>query len=86
MGFTILDSIKLKIAEGLSQAIGNNVDGKDIMVNLDELMDDKLGKEMSEMLQRGVVTTTLLEMLEGLWEEDRGAMLAFIKDRYKEEL
>ncbi len=64
-----------------AKAIDKKINGREIGKKLDEEMDKQLGKK-SEKIQRGSITNLLLEILEGLWEEDLNAFKAYLKRRY----
>jgi len=65
----ILKSIRNNLAFIGAKALDNKIDGRDIGARLDEQMDKELGNK-SEKIQRGPFTNLLLEIIEGLWEED----------------
>ena len=73
MGFK--ESIRNKFLEAAGEAVDKSVDGREITQKLDAQLDAQVGEKTSEKLQRGPFTNLLLEMTEGLWQEDLGALI-----------
>jgi len=66
---SLIKSLRNNLAFIGSKALDNKIDGRDITMKLDAQMDAELGNK-SEPIQRGPFTNLLLEMVEGLWDED----------------
>ena len=64
-----------------TKAIDKRVDGREIGKGIDQEMDKALGKK-SEKIQRGPMTNLLLEILEGLWNEEPNSLRLYLQERY----
>jgi len=82
---TFLGGMKGKIVFLMAQAINKDLRGMDITSKLDDTLDREFGEQSSEKIQRGPLTNFLLEMVEGLWEEDKKELLQHIES-WKESL
>lgn len=71
-----------KLVEILVDAIDKKVDGKELTKEIDKQLDKKLNVKTSEKIQRGPLSNLLLEMLEGLWEEDLSELKKYLRLRY----
>jgi len=58
----------------ISKALDRKINGADLTRKLDKELDAQLGENVSERMQRGLITNTLIEMLIGLWEENPGKL------------
>ncbi|MFQ5976103.1 MAG: hypothetical protein ACE5J5_07310 [Candidatus Hydrothermarchaeales archaeon] len=54
----------------VTKAVDKKVDLKQAAIELDTKTDEKIGEKASEKIQRDPVTNSLLEFIEGLWNED----------------
>ena len=79
----ILQEVRSKLAVVVAEAIDKKVNGKDITRQIDKELDARLGEKASERIQRGALTNLLLEMIEGLWEEEENFLRMYVKERYK---
>jgi hypothetical protein len=66
-----LNAVKNNFILLSSVAIEKKIDGREITEKLDKALDEKLGKKVSEKMQRGPITNLLFEMLEGLYSENK---------------
>lgn len=73
---TVKEALRNKILEAVVNAAGEEIDGREVTKNFDKLLDEKFGEGTSEKIQRGAMTDFLLEMVEGLFDEDRNALIA----------
>ena len=76
----MIQQIRNKFVEIVAHAVDEKVDGKDITRKLDQELDAKLGPLTSERIQRGVITNLLLEMLQGLWDENPEELKIYVSD------
>ncbi len=77
----IAQIIKGNIAFALSKAVKKKVDGKLIGQDLDKKLDQNLGSKASEKIQRGPLTDIVLDILEGLWEENPDSLAFQLRHR-----
>lgn len=73
--------LKDKLILMISEIVDKKIDAKAAARELDKQLDEKL-PGASERLQRGVITSILCELLEGLWEEDMEAWEFYLRQRY----
>ena len=77
-----LQGIRDKLIGSVADIIDKRVDAKEVGKKLDEELDKRIGSGASEKIQRGLLTSTLLEILEGLWEEEPNSLRLYLQDRY----
>ena len=76
-----IESLRNNTAFVLAKAIDKGIDGREIGKKLDKSMDKEL-KGKSEKIQRGPITNLLLELIEGLWDEDLKSLHSYLRERY----
>ena len=64
-------NIKVRLAAILATAILKRLDFEAIGKNLDLEMDKYLGERVSEKIQRGPITSSIIYLLRGLWAENK---------------
>ena len=65
----LIKSLRNKLITIVSDAVDGKVKGKELGMKLDAELDKKVGDKTSEYVQRGLITNTLIEILQGLWHE-----------------
>ena len=76
----LIDDLKNNLKFIAVKAIDSKVDGRELTRKLDFQLDEALGKR-SEDVQRGPLSNLLMEMLEGLWDEDLTAFRMYLMGR-----
>lgn len=78
---TILQTIKGNLAFVLSKVVRQKIDGRGLGKKLDAELDAKLGGIPSEKIQRQVLRDILLDIIEGLCEEDPMELSHYLEKR-----
>lgn len=58
----------------VSRSIDKKIDLYPVGLELDKKLDQALGERISEKLQRGIATNSIVELLQGLWSESPEAL------------
>lgn len=66
-----MQNLRNQFAVFAATAAEKEIDGREITKKLDAQLDAQLGENASEKVQRGPLTNLLLEMVEGLHDEDQ---------------
>lgn len=74
------EKITNSIVGSIQQAIDARVDLYPVGVKLDKQLDEKIGEVKSEKIQRGLATSSLLELGRGLWAEDKDAWIKRLRE------
>jgi hypothetical protein len=71
--------LKGHTAEGILGIVSNKVDMYKEGLKADEMLDKALGKGSSERIQRGTVTTLLIDFIKGLWAENPESLAVYFE-------
>ena len=73
--------LKGHAAEGILNIASNKVDMYKEGLKADERLDKALGKGSSERIQRGTITTLLIDFIKGLWAENPESLAVYFEQQ-----